>query len=224
MVWWVWWHCMCKSDFSVYHSGSSQTLSPPEGQSKNKRDIYDANRHKQKVDVAAANIIIEVSGACLSAYQLVPSLHLLSSGCVLPSLRWHLLRPLPGVRTWGQGRRQVPAHAQETRQSIHLHPCLRPDAALPVFLQICYYPQLWLCGKTSANSWLDCIGARCEEMQIHRSDLLSSPPRSLQPVAQWQPCTLHMDLNTDTAPPPQHCVSTILTVISLKGGLLFGKL
>lgn len=31
---------------------------------------------------------------------------------------------------------------------------------------------------------LDCIGACCEEIQNHRSDLLSSPPRSLQPVAQ----------------------------------------
>lgn len=36
-----------------------------------------------------------------------------------------------------------------------------------------------------------------------------------------------MDLNTDTAPPPQHCVSTVLQVkwiISLTGGLLLRKL
>lgn len=77
-----------------------------------------------------------------------------SSGCIHPSLRWHLLRALPRVRTWGQSCCQVSAQAQEAYQSVHLHPRLRPNAALPIFLQICHDPQLRLRGKTSVNRWL----------------------------------------------------------------------
>lgn len=77
-----------------------------------------------------------------------------SSGCIHPSLRWHLLRALPRVRTWGQSRCQVSAQAQEAHQSVHLHPRIRPNAALPIFLQICHDPQLRLRGKTSVNRWL----------------------------------------------------------------------
>lgn len=77
-----------------------------------------------------------------------------SSGCIHPSLRWHLLRALPRVWTRGQSRGQVPAQAQETGQSVHLHPRLRPNAALPIFLQIHHNPQLRLRGKASPNHWV----------------------------------------------------------------------
>lgn len=137
-----------------------------------------------------------------------------SSGCIHPSLRWHLLRALPRVRTWGQSRCQVSAQAQEAHQSVHLHPRLRPNAALPIFLQICHDPQLRLRGKTSVNHWLGlCWSGRrtCSivtSLENHRSDLLSSPSRSLQLAVRWQPCTLHMDWNTDMDPPPQRSVSS----------------
>ena len=72
---------------------------------------------------------------------------------LLPSLRWHLLRPLPWVGTRGQGRRQVPAQAQKACESIHLHSRLRPNAAVPLLLQVRHHPQLQLCGKTPAAYW-----------------------------------------------------------------------
>lgn len=68
-------------------------------------------------------------------------------GCIHGPLRWDILRSLPWVRAWGQSCCQVSTQTQETCQSLHLYSCLCSDAPLSVFLQICHYTKLQLCGK-----------------------------------------------------------------------------
>lgn len=57
-------------------------------------------------------------------------------------LRRHLLRAQPRIGARSKGCRQVPAQAQEARQGLHFRARVRPDAPLPVFLQVRRHPQL----------------------------------------------------------------------------------
>lgn len=79
-------------------------------------------------------------------------------GCIPAPLRWHILRSLPWVRAWGQSCCQVSAETQETGQSLHLYSRLCSDAPLSVFLQICHYTKLQLCGEwfppSDSKSWI----------------------------------------------------------------------
>lgn len=62
-------------------------------------------------------------------------------------LRWHLLWSLPWVWAWSKGCCSFSSQTSQTNKSLLVLPCIRTDVAVPLFLQICNYSKLQLCGK-----------------------------------------------------------------------------
>lgn len=106
---------------------------------------YDRNLGPEKAKIKWLQIKLQF---------LAPAIFAVSdrSGCIPAPLWWHILRTLPWVRAWGQSCCQVSTQTQETGQGLHLDSRLCSDAPLSVFLQICHYTKLQLCGEWFLSS------------------------------------------------------------------------